>query len=159
MEQTKWHRIGSWVWPVLLVLTTAAIWGQSLMSGESSSNESGAVRELLVRLFGEEFVGSFLYTYIRKVAHFTEYMVLGAEWTAYRLHRRPGRGTAWLFWAAGPLTAVCDELLQFLSPGRGPAVRDVLLDCSGCVCGWLAAWLLCRLLRAAAARRKKRRGS
>ena len=157
MERIRWHHIGSWAWPVLLVLTTAAVWGQSLLSGESSSSESGAVRELLVRLFGEGFVGSFLYTYIRKAAHFTEYMVLGTEWNAFRLYRRPGRGVAWLFWAAGPLTAVCDELLQFLSPGRGPAVRDVLLDCSGCACGWLLSWLLYCLLRAVAARRKKRR--
>lgn len=40
---------------------------------------------------------------------------------------------------------VCDETLQYLSPGRSPEVKDVLLDFSGALCGFLLVFLIDRL--------------
>ena len=123
-------------WWCVLTLTTLLIWGQSLLTRDISSAQSGAVQDLLRRLFGDGIYSSFLYQNIRKVAHFTEYAVLGAAWAGFRLCVPPThRPTWWLMIGAGPLTATCDELLQFIS-ARAPQVTDVLLDCSGYFVGF-----------------------
>jgi VanZ family protein len=124
------------IWWCVLTLTTLLIWGQSLLTRDLSAAQSGALQGLLGRLFGEGIYSTFLYQNIRKVAHFTEYAVLGAEWAGFRLSVSPARRPTWqLMLVAGPLTATCDELLQFVS-ARAPRVTDVLLDCSGYFVGF-----------------------
>lgn len=128
-----------WVWIVGLVGWTLLIFSQSLMNGQHSAQESSFVQSLLRQLLGDGVISSFLYRWIRKVAHFAEYATLGAAWGGYGHRFHPSR---WWIWGAGPVTASVDECLQFLSPGRSPQVRDVLLDCAGYVCGVMLVWLL-----------------
>lgn len=126
-------RVAHWVWPAVIGCTTLLIWSFSLAGGEQSQSQSDTVRRLLEALLGEGAVSAFLLTHVRKVAHFTEYFVLGCEWACYRRVRPLP-----LVWLYGLPVAAADELLQFLSPGRGPAVWDVLLDTAGYLCGY---WL------------------
>lgn len=144
-EQTK-----AVVWRVIITLTVLVIWGQSLLDQELSRAQSESVQGLLGSLFGEWVYDTFLYRYIRKVAHFIEFALLGAEWMGYRLSVcGKGRPPRWLLYVVGPAVATCDELLQFVS-ARGPRVTDVLLDCSGYVFGGavvLAIIWFCRQLR------------
>jgi len=78
---------------------------------------------------------------VRKLAHFTEYAVLGALlWLDWRLLGRDG---LLLPLGAGLLFAAGDELLQTFIPGRSGELLDVLLDFSGV----LAAVLPARLIR------------
>lgn len=134
-------------WLVWIEITVVLIWGQSLLSADQSSAESDAVKVLLERLLGEGAVAAFVLTYVRKIAHFTEYFILGAEWAAY--HRL--RPCLWV-WGYGLPFAVVDELLQLTAAGRSPGIGDVFLDFTGYVCGWGlitgCLWL---------ARKKKRR--
>ena len=143
------HRRTRWVWIVGIAVLTLLSFSQSLMNSQHSAQESARVQSLLRQLLGDGVMGSFLYRWIRKVAHFTEYAVLGGAWGGYDRRFRPSR---WWAWGAGPVTASIDECLQFLSPGRAPQVWDVLLDCAGYICGMALVWLLVWLFT----RRKKR---
>ena len=117
----------------LLVLTLAFIWGNSLLDAEHSSTGSGRVVEFLEVFFGEGNVSEHL---VRKLAHFSEFALLGAE-LMLLFEKLP------LAAAHGLFAAVTDEALQLLSDRSGE-VKDILLDFSGSVCG--AAFILIILL-------------
>ncbi len=123
--------------PILIGAVTLFIWIQSLLPGAVSAEESGFFARLLAGLLGLETLPHWLHALVRKAAHFTEFGVLGALWSGYG-RRRPLRAT----WLYGLGVAAADECLQFLSPGRGPAVTDVMIDYAGYLCGWLAVWLV-----------------
>lgn len=126
------ERIKQAVWLLVVLGLTAFIFSRSLQNGTESSQESAWFQELLVTVFGPGAAESVFYRFIRKLAHFSEFAALGLAWRGYvGSWRRP----RWLWLAAGPLTAIADECIQRFSPGRGPSVRDVLLDCAGFACG------------------------
>lgn len=75
---------------------------------------------------------------IRKMAHFSEYALLGA---CLMLHIRQIQTKVrlplpWLVaWGVGTAYAATDELHQGLVGGRHPAVTDVCIDSSGVIAG------------------------
>ena len=118
---------------VLIILTLALIWGHSLLGREASSEESGFVMELvepvLEIIVGEGNVTEFL---VRKLAHFTEFFVLGLELLTFFAYRKPLFPQAFLLALThGFFAAFLDETIQIFS-GRGPMIQDVWLD----VCGF-----------------------
>ena len=138
----------------------AVIWGHSMIPASGSSEESRIVGEIVKPVL-EVVVGKGNVTdhLVRKLAHFTEYMVLGCLMGAnvavrVRMYRGaaaanvPAMGS-WFFWSYGLLlclaVAVIDESIQIFSPGRGPQVTDVLLDTSGSLAGMVAMWVAVRL--------------
>ena len=140
---------------VLTAVWCAVIWGHSLLSGEDSSVESSAVKDFLTPLF-ELFVGKGNVTVhlVRKVAHFSEFFVLGL--LSVSLLRSAKKDTLFYLSYAlfcGVTVAVADETIQLFSPGRGPSVKDVLIDCAGLLCGIV---LLRALLALTDAVRKKK---
>lgn len=123
----------AWVLTALIGGVTLFIWGQSLLPGTVSAQESGFFARLLAGMLGLEVVPPWLHALVRKAAHFTEFGVLGGLWQGY------GRLRGWRYtWLCGLGTAAVDECLQFLSPDRGPALADVGIDYAGYLCGWLA---------------------
>ena len=147
----KRRRAGRIVLPAVILVTTLAIWVQSLLPAVQSQVQSDAVKGLLSQFLGQGPLALFLLTHIRKVAHFTEFALLGAEWSLYARSRRR-RQRRWLWTAVmGLPTAMMDELLQFGSEGRSPQIGDVLLDSGGYACGFLlvlgAVWLWGRFRR------------
>lgn len=143
MNRTKTIRV---LLSLLLLATTLFIWGNSLLDGTQSSQVSGGVRELLVSLLGPWIQDTFFFEYIRKFGHFCEFALLGLEWSALTaLNKTSWRPRWWLL--AGPLTAACDELLQFTSPGRAPAVTDVCIDSAGFFVGAALVWAIVCLRR------------
>ena len=88
---------------------------------------------------------------IRKLAHFTEFALLGFFLMVHlRLRRAEGpvRRLALLAFGAAALYACSDEIHQIFVADRGPALLDVGIDAAGALCGVLAA-------AAAAARRRR----
>ena len=74
--------------------------------------------------------------YVRKLAHFSEYMVLAIT-VAFPLYVYGLRGL-WLVFFAGAFCvgfACLDEYHQSFVAGRGPSKRDVLIDSSGALLG------------------------
>lgn len=121
----------------VIIFTLAFIWIHSCMDMEESSEESGFFFEILCP-FLELFVGKGNATelLLRKLAHFTEFFVLGLELILYmRMIIKASKPilmiNAWVF---GTLCALIDETVQIFS-GRGSMIADVWLDSAGCFCG------------------------
>jgi len=120
---------------VLCVLTVLFIWGNSLLDRD----ESQAVSMELLRQIAElaERLGLVIEGtddhWLRKLAHFGEFGLLGTELSLLMLLNGAfgGQGIANCLFA-GLLTAVADETIQLFS-GRGSQVQDVLLDFSGVI--------------------------
>lgn len=84
---------------------------------------------------------------IRKCAHFLEYAVLGGILTMdfAVFDKLRGHWTAILL--CGVLTAMIDETIQFFTPGRSCEVRDVWIDFSGVLVGFLGVLCLVGLFQ------------
>ena len=109
---------------VLTVLWLFVIWGHSLMSAEDSGMESGVLAQWLMQFL--PWMNDYI---IRKVAHFTEYTVLGG--LLFGAFPQRGRVALTESVFAGFLTAFCDETIQLFSPGRSGQISDVWLDAAG----------------------------
>ena len=130
---------------LLLALTLAFIWGNSLLPRtESQEISRGLLAELCAAL---ETVGLHIDPqndhWLRKLAHFGEFALLGAELCALLFLNRRARPQGFVNCAfAGLAVAVTDEALQLIS-NRGSQVQDVLLDFAGFLPGLLLCGMLC----------------
>ena len=114
------------------------IFSFSLKDAEESSQQSDWVAEKLSEIVEavEETVD--VKINIRKVAHFCEYALLGAETSFLCLLAENNKKKKWLsFLMFGIVTASLDEAIQNFAPGRDSAVRDVFIDMSGYISGLL----------------------
>ena len=129
---------------VLLILNLTFIWGNSLLPGEISGAFSDWVKNLLLPLLppGMESAGGG--GRLRKVAHFTEFAMLGMclGWLLSMLEKQAWTGVFW-----GGLAACVDETIQIFVPGRGPGIKDVGIDVLGVCTGIFALYFGHTLLR------------
>ncbi len=116
---------------ILIVLTLTFIFSNSLESSEASSLRSLSVLRFLERIFGE---GRITHHFVRKLAHFCEFGLLGLEFSLFFRTFEKDKTLCCLF--CGLLSALCDETLQLFS-NRGSQVQDVWLDYGGYCCGVL----------------------
>ena len=147
---------------ILIILTLAFIWGNSLMPrDESTEMSTWALRhfnEVLGRISGKPLTVS--EHFLRKLAHFTEFAVLGMEMLARAIPIS-------VFWDSLPeaqprkapldrkaciVTAVCglaaamiDESLQGFSD-RSPQISDVFLDFAGFLAGAAIIYVILALI-------------
>jgi len=112
------------VFLALTVLWLCVIWGHSMMPAEDSGNESNFLAEWLMQYL--PWMNDYV---IRKVAHFTEYAVLGA--LVFGAFPRRGGTAVALTAFAGVLIALIDETIQLFAPGRSGQISDVWLDFAG----------------------------
>ncbi|MCQ2530237.1 MAG: VanZ family protein [Lachnospiraceae bacterium] len=120
---------------ILIILTILFIWGQSVLPASTSASESSWVMDL-VRPFLELFTGPGNVTahLVRKLAHATEYFVLGCEaalWCRWKLKGRKRIVKFLILLAFGLVVAFIDEGIQFFSPGRSMEFLDMMIDLSG----------------------------
>lgn len=118
----------------LCLLTVAFIWGNSMLDRDRSSNVSNTFLVFLNPFL--EKMGIVLKDdkLLRKIAHFAEFAVLGAELSLLylltcSLSRRSFSNSTFI----SLLVATVDETIQFFS-GRFPSFADILLDFSGSLC-------------------------
>lgn len=79
---------------------------------------------------------------IRKMAHATEYAILGFLLTGSYADGSRKRKNVLLPAVIGSLYAVSDELHQMFVPGRSCEIRDMLIDSSGVIVGTLLGFLI-----------------
>jgi VanZ family protein len=116
------------------------IFSNSLLGPEDSGAQSGMITAFLRKILdpNEKIPLETFHHFVRKAAHFTEFFILGFLFAGLTLCVRYRRG----FWHNGLLlfaalaVAVTDEFIQSFT-GRGPSVRDVVLDFSGALTGLL----------------------
>lgn len=114
------------IWLCLTFGCLAIIWGNSCLTGEESGEISGGLMlwlsENLPGLIQKEYV-------LRKLAHFTEFALLGICLAGTAKSFGLSRSMAPFF---GVLLCACvDETIQTFVPGRGPGLIDVWIDFSG----------------------------
>ena len=126
-----------------ICLWIAFIWFHSMIPGEDSSEESRIVGNY-IRPFLELFVGSGNVTdhLVRKLAHFTEYCILGVLTGGFiKTVRHDFFGWSYGFLCALAVSVI-DESIQLFSAGRSAQVTDILLDTSGSLTGLIFIWLM-----------------
>ena len=147
--RTPWYLILFRVlFTVALAATVYFIFSNSLEIARESSARSQQVMELLNSLLGRVGLGPLSEHFVRKMAHFCEFSLLGFWFMlCLRVYTRHFvRHVSWpLFF--GLLTAVIDETIQLYVPGRSSSVKDVLLDFSGVLTGLFIALLILLLFR------------
>lgn len=117
---------------VLLILNLCFIWGNSLLPGEVSGAFSDWVKGLLMKLFPMEEDLSAGDGLLRKLAHFTEFAMLGLllGWLVRLMQKKRWYPLLW-----GVAAACVDETVQIFVPERGPSLRDVGIDSCGVLTG------------------------
>ncbi len=121
---------------VLALLTLIFIFSNSMPDIESSKVQSEGIMKL-IKPFLELIVGKGNVTLhmVRKLAHFTEFGLLG--FVLGLLVGKPRSGT--FFFVL--LTALTDETIQLFT-GRGSQVKDVWIDFAGGCTGIIAGIIL-----------------
>ena len=131
---------------LLTVLVMTLIFIQSALPGDLSADFSNSSVQPIVQLMdGDLFT---IDRVVRKLAHVTEYLVLGLclmvnvlDLRKSREGQRPQGGRrsviadCGIAWAVGTIYAVTDEFHQTLVPGRSGEVLDVCIDAAGVLCG------------------------
>ena len=142
---------------MLLVLTwTVTIFAQSAKNGEESTDDTNKIMKIIENIAEKLGLDAEISAHVlRKLAHFGEYMILGllVASVAGILGKTLVYPCAWGYTIA---VALVDEfVIQSMTEGRGPSIKDVGIDAAGALVGVLlvmgAAWWLCQ-------RRLKRRG-
>ena len=124
---------------VPIALTLALIWGNSLMPGEISSAISDWFGTVLSHIFGGAVDTVHGHGVLRKLAHGTEYLVLGVELCLLLIPEKPWTALA----LSGVLAALIDETIQLFIPERCGQIKDVWIDLGGFAVGVL----LCLMIR------------
>lgn len=141
MEKRDYERLCRLI-KILIALTLAFIWVNSLMPRAESQAMSQGLLERMVEFL--RAIGIHLSPksdhFLRKLAHFVEFGILGAEFSfLLNLRYRQGLQGYVNCAFAGLSAAVIDESIQLISK-RGSQVQDVLLDFCGYMVGlWLCA--------------------
>ncbi len=147
--EKRWLDVGRKRWKTaLLILLLAFIWGNSMLSIETSGALSDAVMARMNAAaqwvgLGENFF-SFMTDadgdgveeadsyYIRKAAHVTEFAALGALLRS--MQEKNGRRRSLRAFGIAVICAAVDETIQVFSH-RGSQFRDVCIDAAGAALG------------------------
>lgn len=120
---------------IFVILTICFIWGNSLMPASMSREFSNFVRDTLNRvLFAAPGSGVIEgTTLLRKIAHATEFAVLGIAVNLFAIKccKRPISAVL----LCGVVVALIDETIQIFVAGRGSQIRDVWIDILGFLLG------------------------
>lgn len=133
---------------VLVVLTLIAIWRFSAQDAGESSALSGKITQLVAELpwLTRTMSLDVLDHIVRKFAHGSIYLILGISLTGTMITQKT-KLIVWMVPLIGIVLAMMDEFHQSFVPGRGPSLRDVLIDALGVCLGMLVMLGLRRCYR------------
>ena len=148
------------VFTAVTALLLIFIFGNSSAEGEESGQLSLMVTQWLNGLLERLSIPLELSHHtVRKLAHFTEYSLLGASLTGTVWSWSRGEwhmSRVWLPLVCGAVIAAADEWLQTFVPDRCGCVSDALLDFSGVLWAALAVSGILILLRRNTARKEQK---
>ena len=103
------------------------------VSSEESKFVGRWIKPILEIFLGKNAAADFI---VRKLAHFSEYAILGMQLSAILVVKNYGKSAYSLYrWSYILLlvlaVAVIDESIQLITPGRSSQVTDILIDTSG----------------------------
>ncbi len=164
----KKRRAAQIIFTLALALWLAFIFGNSLRTGESSSKQSSTVVDCIQTAVGWIAPDSYLATatgaayqrihnVVRKIAHFTEFALLGALACGCYFSYTSRRKWAWIPCVALAIVPVADESLQLFRAGRAFGWGDVVVDCCGGYFGFAVGCLLVFCIKRLRQRRKAKK--
>ncbi len=135
----------------LVLAVCLFIFLMSEQPAEQSAKTSEGVTQQIAQIVIEDYserspsekksIVQSLHPVVRKLAHASEYLVLGfAACMLWQLYAFSARKRLLLSFLLCVAVAASDELHQLFVDGRGAMVTDVLIDCSGAVTGILIAF-------------------
>ncbi len=152
--------------PFACILWLGFIFGNSLRTGDRSSEQSSSVvgivqaiaRVVAPRSFAATAVGEdydVLHSLVRTLAHFTEFAGLGGLlcWCHFAYTDKARYLYLPLLFAL--LMPCVDECLQLYTAERAGTLEDILVDCSGLIVGFIAAFIALAIGKAVVKRSKK----
>lgn len=160
MALSGWQR--TWVRVLTTLLTLVMmllIFFFSTENGEESDRRSGFIAMPIIRMMHADYdqltgneqqkIYDDVSLIIRKLAHFSEYALLGIllrlcleSWFGHRV--RSAWFLAWISLACGAFYAATDELHQILTDGRSGQFVDVLVDTCGVLFGVITGTMIIR---------------
>ena len=132
-----------WILYIVLCLIVFFIWDNSLQNGGTSDGFSLIFAKWIAPIANKlGFYGNIwaLNRIIRKLAHLTEFTILGGVLYVV-LRRYIEYGTVVKTIGVGIVIACLDEFIQLFSLGRSSQVFDVLIDTIGIIIGILVVKL------------------
>ena len=130
-----------WILWILVFLTVAFVFGQSLMDKDTSNKQSVTVQEKIVEPVHKALTGEDTIHYdIRDIAHTVEFAILGLELVFLIVSEKRIRRWLKAISYCGCI-ALVDETIQHFS-GRAPQMLDIWYDILGAVVGSLIGVVL-----------------
>ena len=136
---------------ILTVLTAAAVaaifFNSSQSAIESTERSSPLTDWINGILAGFPIPFSVTEKFIRKLAHFAEYSLLGTLLSVtYYVYLRKIKSALIATLITGAAVATIDEIIQLFPVGRSCQVSDILLDCCGVAFASAIVMLIIRLI-------------
>lgn len=132
---------------ILGILMILLIWTNSLLPANLSGSQSGFVTNIIhqvISFLNIEVETDLLHLIIRKIAHFTEFFILGVIWISY-FNKTSLNQKLLKTMTLGFSVAVTDEVIQIFVPGRVFAVTDILIDLLGVTLGILLMTIISKI--------------
>lgn len=117
--------------PVIIWALTIFI--MSSFNAEESANQSNFIVNIIASIFNINNI-SLLSLIIRKLAHFTEYLILGVL-VINMFTKNNVRKSYILSILLCIIYATSDEIHQIFTPGRACQIKDILIDSIGSITG------------------------
>lgn len=137
---------------ILTILILLFIWSNSMDDPVTSYSKSDKVlkfvSKILTHVLGNNhYITLFYISHVRKIAHFTEYMVLGSVMTTgMKIADKTKIQHFYNSLSFSVIAAVIDEYIQIYS-GRGSSIKDVIIDFSGYLTGtMLTVIIICIII-------------
>ena len=126
---TKGRLISAVLLFIAILATIAFIFSNSMKSPTESQEDSNTIGDIIAEIIPPDTeLGSFLQENLRKLAHFTEYSLLGVEVTLFLIAVAVFSVKTFISSAFfGFLIGLADETIQIFSE-RGSSVTDVWID-------------------------------
>ena len=118
---------------ILVLIWMIIIFIMSSFNAEDSANQSNFIVNIISNILNIENV-RLLSLIIRKLAHFTEYLILGTL-VINMFTKNNAKKTYLLSILLCIIYAISDEIHQLFVPGRACQIKDILIDSVGSITG------------------------
>lgn len=118
---------------ILVLIWMIIIFIMSSFNAEDSANQSNFIVNIISNIFNIENV-KLLSLIIRKLAHFTEYLILGTL-VINMFTKNNAKKTYLLSILLCIIYATSDEIHQIFTSGRACQIKDILIDSVGSITG------------------------
>lgn len=118
---------------ILVLIWMIIIFIMSSFNAEDSANQSNFIVNIIANILNINNI-SLLSLIIRKLAHFTEYLILGTL-VINMFTKNNAKKTYLLSILLCIIYAISDEIHQIFVPGRACQLKDILIDSVGSITG------------------------